>query len=423
MSGAGQEMVRIGLSELRGVAAMDAVETYRRIADVLRSAQRVAIEVENAPEKRKRLRTLSTHEVATLLKIKFRDVASYAKSRDEKLGSQRSRITFEQFLGLRRSLFDQSNDRRFLPWRRADIGEALATVVFSNFKGGSAKTTSSVHFAQFMAREGYRVLLVDLDNQGSATAQFGIDPSTEVGISNSFAAWTAASEAKEQLVASTLCQATYWPSIDLVPAGAILTQAEESLSRRATNGRLEPVLYFDELASFLTEVSGNYDVAVIDTRPDVNMLMTVALHAATGLVVPARMTMTDLASTGEFFAHLASYTTDFRHAFNTDLATKFTRLMVTAYDPTDRSQEALVSLIRERFGEIVLPGEFLHSRIMGTAGFSKETLYEYEPTTDRAAYNRVVTSANVVNRAIEHEIHIQWGRGSALRGNAAEANP
>jgi cellulose biosynthesis protein BcsQ len=45
-----------------------------------------------------------------------------------------------------------------------------------------------VHFAQYMAREGYRVLLVDLDSQGSATAQFGIDPSSEVGLDNSFAA-------------------------------------------------------------------------------------------------------------------------------------------------------------------------------------------------------------------------------------------
>ena len=402
---------------------MDVIETYRRIADVLRSAQRVAIEAENAPDKRKRLRTFSTQEVASLLSIKPRDINAYSKAGDGRAGGQRNRLTFEEFLSLRRSLFDDSNELRFLPWRRPEIGERLAIVVFSNFKGGSAKTTSSVHFAQFMAREGYRVLLVDLDSQGSATAQFGIDPSTEVGLNNSFAAWTAARETGEQLDAASLCQATYWPSIELVPAGAILAQAEESLSRRSANGRLEPVLYFDELASFLAAVSDKYDVAVVDTRPDVNMLMTIALHAATGLVVPARMTMTDLASTGEFFAHLAGYVADFRKAFGNSLATKFTRLMVTAYDPTDRSQEALVGLIRERFGDIVLPGEFLHSRIMGTAGFGKETLYEYEPSTDRAAYNRVVASANMVNQAIEREIHLEWGRGPDLRMSATEAQP
>jgi chromosome partitioning protein len=47
---------------------------------------------------------------------------------------------------------------------------------------------------------------------------------------------------------------------------------------------------------------------------------------------------------------------------------------------------------------------------MGTAGFGKETLYEYEPSTDRTAYNRVLASANAVNRAIEREILRAWGR-------------
>ena len=398
----------------------DPVETYRRIADVLRSAQRVAIEVENAPEKRKRLRTFSAQEVAALLGVKPRDVSVPTKQTDDRSGGARNRLAFDDILQIRTSLYNSSGDLRFLPRRNPNRGEGLATIVFSNFKGGSAKTTSSVHFAQYMAREGYRVLLIDLDSQGSATAQFGIDPSSEVGIDNSFAAWTAAREAGHEIEAASLCQATYWPSIDLVPAGAVLMRAEESLSTRSANGQVEDVLYFDELANFLTAVGDKYDIAVVDTRPDVNMLMTIALHAATGLIVPARATMTDLASTGEFFAHLASYVAEFREAFGAGLNVRFTKVMVTAYDPTDRSQEALVALMRERFGDAVLPGEFLHSRIMGTAGFGKETLYEYEPTTDRAAYNRVMASANGVNQAIQSEILKCWGRGDGKRSDLPE---
>jgi chromosome partitioning protein len=381
------------------VAWFDQVETFRRIADSLRAAQRAAIEVENAPDKRKRLRTFSSQEVASLLGVPLR-----------KVGMVRARLNFDDIVGLRLSLYEASGDLRYLPRRRPERGESLATVAFTNFKGGSAKTTSSVHFAQYMARQGYRVLLVDLDSQGSATAQFGIDPSSEVGLDNSFAAWTAARQAGGAVSGVSLCQQTYWPTIDLVPAGAVLAQAEEALAARAVSGQVEDVLYFEELAGFLSAVSAQYDVAVIDTRPDVNMLMTIALHAASGLIVPARATMTDLASTGEFFAHLANYVTEFRSAFGSELGLTFAKVMVTAYDPTDRSQEALVSLIRERFGDAVLPGEFLHSRIMGTAGFGKETLYEYEPSTDRAAYNRVVMSANAVNHAIERQILQSWGR-------------
>jgi chromosome partitioning protein len=388
---------------------MGQVDAFRRIADVLRSTQRAAIEVENAPDQRKRLRSFSAQEAASLLGVTQRNLRA-APSATGRSSPAPTRMGFAEVQALRAALQGRVAGVAPVPHRHATQGEDLATIVFTNFKGGSAKTTSSVHFAQYMALAGYRVLLVDLDSQGSTTAQFGLDPSGEVGRANSFTAWTAARDTGTLTDAQSLCQATYWPAIDLVPAGAILSEAEESLSRRAASGETETTLYFEELRSFLSALGDRYDIAVIDTRPDVNMLMTAALHAATGVVVPTRATMTDLASTGEFFAHLAGYVADFRAAFGQGLDFDFARILVTAYDPTDRSQEALVALLRERFGEAVLPGEFLHSRVMGTAGFGKETLYEYEPSTDRAAYNRVLASANAVNRAIEHEILRAWGR-------------
>ena len=396
---------------------MDQVGTFRRIADVLRSAQRAAIEVENAPDKRKRLRTFSAQEVAGLLGVPQRALRLAATQiASERPATPRPRLAFAEVGALRLMFQAASGEGRFVPRRRPEHGESLATVAFINFKGGSAKTTSSVHFAQCMALAGYRVLLVDLDSKGSATAQFGIDPATEVGIENSFAAWMASRDAEEAIDAEALCQATYWPAIDIVPAGAALAAAEGALAARAAAGRAEDTLYFEELAAFLGRVGHRYDVAIIDTRPDVNMLMTAALHAATGIVVPTRATMTDLASTGEFFGHLAGYASEFRDAFGKDLGFAFTKILVSAYDPTDRSQEALVGLLRERFGDTVLPGEFLHSRVMGTAGFGKETLYEYEPSTDRTAYNRVLASVNAVNRGIERELLKAWGRAAGAAG-------
>jgi chromosome partitioning protein len=84
---------------------IDTIETYRRIADVLRSAQRVAIEAENAPEKRKRLRTFSAQEVALLLGVSSRELSAYTRSSHDRAGGPRSRLSFEEVLQLRRSLF------------------------------------------------------------------------------------------------------------------------------------------------------------------------------------------------------------------------------------------------------------------------------------------------------------------------------
>ncbi|MFC3127554.1 AAA family ATPase [Pseudoroseomonas globiformis] len=373
---------------------MKQAEGFRRIADFLGAAQRSAIEAENAPEKRKRLRTFPSREAAAWLGVTPRELRALYP---EGATSPRARLSFEDLRICRERL------ARANPVSSRSVGKAASTapcITFTNFKGGSAKTTSSVHFAQYLALSGYRVLFIDLDSQGSATAQFGLDPVEEVGRKECFTAWLDSPEA-ERVDAAALCRPTYWPSIDLVPASTALAEAEDRLSERAAAGGGQEPFYFDELAAFLAAVPRNYDVVVVDTRPDVNMLMTAALHAASGIIVPMRATMTDLASTGAFFAHLSDYIAAFRDAFGRELSLGFSRILLTDYDPGDRSQEALAALLREQFGDTVLNGAFLHSRIVGTAGFGKETLYEYEPTTDRAAYGRVIASVNEVNGQIE----------------------
>src|SRR6478672_7758420 len=68
---------RLNIDEVFVMADTTLVSTYRRIADILRSAQRAAIEVENAPDKRKRLRMFSSQEVASLLGVPHREVTTF----------------------------------------------------------------------------------------------------------------------------------------------------------------------------------------------------------------------------------------------------------------------------------------------------------------------------------------------------------
>jgi len=52
----------------------------------------------------------------------------------------------------------------------------LQTIACTNFKGGSAKTTTSLYLAQYLALCGFRVLAVDLDPQASLSAMLGLQP-------------------------------------------------------------------------------------------------------------------------------------------------------------------------------------------------------------------------------------------------------
>ena len=52
----------------------------------------------------------------------------------------------------------------------------MKVVTFSIFKGGTAKTTSTVNTAAALAKKGQKVLVVDLDQQASATRYLDLDP-------------------------------------------------------------------------------------------------------------------------------------------------------------------------------------------------------------------------------------------------------
>lgn len=51
-------------------------------------------------------------------------------------------------------------------------------ITFAHYKGGTGKTTSCLSVAGWLAKQGKKVLVVDLDPQGNATSGLGIDKKT-----------------------------------------------------------------------------------------------------------------------------------------------------------------------------------------------------------------------------------------------------
>lgn len=133
------------------------------------------------PTSEKSIRQFTPAEAAYYIGIGegyLRQVASEGHG-PEPLANGRRMYTPADMERIRRSLDEKNGSQKYVPNRRS--GEKLQVIAVMNFKGGSAKTTTSAHLAQYLALRGQRVLAVDLDPQASLSALFGHQPELDVG--------------------------------------------------------------------------------------------------------------------------------------------------------------------------------------------------------------------------------------------------
>lgn len=144
----------------------------------------------------------------------------------------------------------------------------------ANPKGGVGKSTMAANLAASAARLGKRVLLIDLDPQGSSSVLSGIEdvaPAMSAG----------AMFADEPVLPSALVSASRY-GYDVVPAGSSLIAAEEWL-RQAVLGEQRLRLLLNRDAGLK-----RYDVLLFDTAGFKGRLLNSTLLACSDVVIPLR---------------------------------------------------------------------------------------------------------------------------------------
>ena len=142
----------------------------------------------------------------------------------------------------------------------------MFTLVVTNRKGGTAKTTTAVNLAAEFAKQGQRCLLIDLDNQGHSGIGLGIEP-LEPGIQPQ----SILANGRQSL--NRLLHETRYDNLFFIPPG--LVSDKQSMQKE----RLQNFLARKQLAR-------HFDLVVIDTPPNAGIEQTAAVMSADAVVIP-----------------------------------------------------------------------------------------------------------------------------------------
>lgn len=198
----------------------------------------------------------------------------------------------------------------------------MQIIAVANQKGGCGKTTTTVNLAAYLALNGKKTLLVDLDPQGSSTRHLGINELDK----------TMYDVLMKGLDLRALIMNTKVPDLDIAPTNNFLGKAELELASKLTarESVLRPKLRGLE----------GYDYVLIDTPPTLGFLTLNALVASDMVLIPIQT---------QFFALMGlSMILDLLELIKIDLGYDIQKkYLLTIYDPRTKMAKEVISQVRE----------------------------------------------------------------------------
>ena len=202
----------------------------------------------------------------------------------------------------------------------------MKVVALANQKGGVGKTTTTINLGAYLANEGQRVLIIDIDPQGNAGSGLGLNIAEA---KNTIYHWLIGSDATSPV------QATNQPNLKIIPANIDLSGFE--IDVRDDNNR--DFVLKDRLKT----VADQFDFVLIDCPPSLGILTINALTAADSVLIPLQCEYFAL----EGLTQLLRIINLVRTKLNTAL--QIEGVLLTMFDARTRLASQVVQDVREHF--------------------------------------------------------------------------
>lgn len=182
-------------------------------------------------------------------------------------------------------------------------------ITYSNFKGGTGKTTNSTMMGYHLASKGYKTLLVDLDPQANATALYSLTKQNQTSEVMTF------NKTLMSAIADNDIRSIITPikeNLYLLPSFADLTSYPLFLEKKFPNDLKKRALYFSELIS---QFENEYDYILFDVPPTLSTFTDSAVLASDYIIIVLQTQERSFIGAEAFIEYLQelmeSYDTDF----------------------------------------------------------------------------------------------------------------
>ncbi|MGO1509427.1 MAG: ParA family protein [Actinomycetaceae bacterium] len=242
-------------------------------------------------------------------------------------------------------------------------------IAMCNQKGGVGKTTTTINLGAALAEYGRKVLIVDFDPQGAASAGLGIN-ANELEHTVYQLIMERRPDVRSAILPSPVVD------LDVLPANIDLSAAEVQL--------VGEVAREQALARVIAPVLDDYDVIIIDCQPSLGLLTVNALTAAHGVLIPLEAEFFALRGVALLVETIEKVTDRLNPRLRID------GILATMVDLRTLHSREVLDRVREAFGDKVFRTVISRTVKFPDASVAAEPITSYAPTHPGAdAYRRL----------------------------------
>jgi chromosome partitioning protein len=285
-------------------------------------------------------------------------------------------------------------------------GKVGKIICVGNFKGGVTKTTTSMVLGQGLTlRHGRKVLLVDLDPQGSTTTFFGINPHAEINAEQTVLPVIEGSQPD----LSYAVMPTYWDNLDLIPSSTDLFNAEFLLPAKVHGAGGAAFQFWQVLMNALAPLRKEYDYILLDTAPTLSYLTINALFAADSVIVPVVPDTLSFASMVQFWGLFSDLVDGIKNYQGTEKKTFDSIDIVVTRMQNKAPAMAVRDWVLKTYVDHVLPVEIPETALAMSSSAEFSTAYDF-PNWDGNAetYRRIVDQYDRLVDIIDYKTTQLW---------------